>query len=144
MYFNTVVSLEGGRGWLHSRDPKQLIKEPSLALGLSFKTNKGVAHTAGWEAENFCFQKQWAAPLPDCTHSSAEHSGLKPFTSPSAKRSHLGRPFRLQLSERSTDHSSFGGCFYPKCPMDTQVFTFLATLPQEKEEPVTLAVAVPC
>lgn len=45
MYFNTVVSLEGGTGRLHSRDPKQLIKEPSLALGLSFKTNKGVVHS---------------------------------------------------------------------------------------------------
>lgn len=52
--------------------------------------------------------------------------GQSPFSSLSAKLSHLGRLFCLQLSECSTAHLSFGERFYPNCPTDPQVFTFLA------------------
>lgn len=54
--------------------------------------------------------------------------GQNPFSSLGAIVSHLGRPFRLQLSKCSTAHLSFGGCFYPKCPVDPQVFLAWAPL----------------
>lgn len=70
--------------------------------------------------------KRWTAPSRRCNHSSAEHCGPNPFSSLSAKLSHLGRLFCLQLSECSTAHLSFGGRFYPNCSTDPQVLTFLA------------------
>lgn len=66
----------------------------SVAWPLAFPERlQGCWSRAGWEVEKFCHRKQWAAPSHCCTHSSAAHSGLKPFSSPSAKLSHLGRFF---------------------------------------------------
>lgn len=86
----------------------------------------------------------WTAPSRCGIHSSAEHSQSKPFSSLSAKRSHLGGPFHLQQSDCSTDHLSFGTCFYPKCPEVPQVFTIFWSVGAPREmKPFAPAASAP-
>lgn len=106
-----------------------------LGCWLFLWDSRGAGAEQGEKHRSSAFTNNELHPFHRCTHSSAEHSGPKPSSSPSAKLSHLGRPFRLQLSDCSTAHLSFGGCFYPKCPTDPQVFTFLAWVPQGKWNP---------
>lgn len=71
--------------------------------------------------------------------------GQNLFSSQSAKLSHLGKPFRLQLSEYSTAHLSFWWVLLTKVPKgSTSIYIFLALELLGKKKPLILAVTAPC
>lgn len=110
------------RLWVAQHAPQraELGRRPFLRDSGGAGAERGESHRTS------AFTDNELHPLTTVLTAQPGTPGQNLFSSLSAKLSHLGRPLRLQLSDCSTAHLSFGGCFYPKCPADPQVFTFLA------------------